>query len=102
MDEAFDYLDAPVKRLSAADAPMPYSSPLEQAAIPSKERIVEAVALYNAKLVMDSTGVGEPIFDDFRRAGLDVTGYHFTEESKRRVVENLNVEMEAERVTIAD
>jgi len=67
-----------------------------------KERIVNAVRRYGARLVMDSTGVGEPIHDDFRRAGLDVTGYHFTEESKRRLVENLIVEMEAGRVALAD
>jgi phage FluMu gp28-like protein len=67
-----------------------------------KELIARAVKDYRARLVMDSTGVGEPIFDDFRRDGLDVTGYHFTEGSKRRLVENLIVEMDARRVCIAD
>ncbi|HZH34559.1 MAG TPA: pyruvate dehydrogenase complex E1 component subunit beta, partial [Pyrinomonadaceae bacterium] len=33
MEQAFDYLDAPVKRLSAADAPMPYAKNLEALAI---------------------------------------------------------------------
>ena len=42
-DNAFDWLDAPVKRLGAPDAPMPYNDELERAVIPSQERIVEAV-----------------------------------------------------------
>ena len=41
-EQAFDWLDAPVQRVSGADVPMPYSKPLEQAAMPSEEKIVEA------------------------------------------------------------
>ena len=43
MEPAFDYLDAPVKRLSGADAPMPYARNLERLALPDVERIVKAV-----------------------------------------------------------
>ncbi|CAN5206946.1 N/A [soil metagenome] len=43
MDKAFDHLDAPVKRLSTAEAPMPYAKNLEAAALPSVEKIVQAV-----------------------------------------------------------
>lgn len=43
MERAFDYLDAPVKRLSSADAPMPYAKNLEQLALPDVARIVAAV-----------------------------------------------------------
>jgi len=42
-DEAFDELDAPIKRVGGADVPMPYAKELEQAAIPSVEQIIEAV-----------------------------------------------------------
>src|SRR2546426_1920223 len=42
-ERAFDYLDAPVKRVSGADVPMPYAKNLEQLAIPSFEQIVAAV-----------------------------------------------------------
>src|SRR5688500_20209670 len=42
-ERAFDYLDAPVKRLSGADAPMPYAKNLERLALPDVERIVKAV-----------------------------------------------------------
>jgi pyruvate dehydrogenase E1 component beta subunit len=40
-DECFDWLDAPVKRVGGAEVPMPYSRPLEAAAIPSADRIYE-------------------------------------------------------------
>jgi len=41
-EQAFDYLDAPVQRVTGADVPMPYSKRLEQAAIPHAEHIVSA------------------------------------------------------------
>lgn len=41
--EAFDYLDAPIKRLGGAEAPIPYNPDLERAAVPQADGI-EAVA----------------------------------------------------------
>jgi pyruvate dehydrogenase E1 component beta subunit len=41
--ECFDYLDAPVVRVTSADVPMPYSKVLEKAFLPQPERVVEAV-----------------------------------------------------------
>jgi pyruvate dehydrogenase E1 component beta subunit len=43
MEQAFDFLDAPVKRVSGADVPMPYAKNLEQLAIPGVAQIVAAV-----------------------------------------------------------
>jgi len=43
MEKAFDYLDAPVVRVAGEDVPIPMSPVLEEAAIPSKEKIIEAV-----------------------------------------------------------
>lgn len=43
MDRAFDYLDAPVKRVSGADVPMPYAKNLEELAIPGVDQLVAAV-----------------------------------------------------------
>jgi pyruvate dehydrogenase E1 component beta subunit len=40
--EAFDYLDAPVARVTGADVPMPYAINLEQAAIPQVDNIYTA------------------------------------------------------------
>ena len=41
-EQAFDHLDAPVARVTGADVPMPYSKPLEQAAFPHPEHVVQA------------------------------------------------------------
>jgi pyruvate dehydrogenase E1 component beta subunit len=40
--QAFDYLDAPIERVTGADVPMPYSKRMEQAAIPHAENVVSA------------------------------------------------------------
>jgi pyruvate dehydrogenase E1 component beta subunit len=42
-ERAFDYLDAPVKRVSGADVPMPYAKNLEQLAIPDVAQLIAAV-----------------------------------------------------------
>ena len=39
----FDYVDAPIIRVTGEDVPMPYSRPLEDAAIPDRHRVVAAV-----------------------------------------------------------
>lgn len=41
-DKAFDYLDAPVKRLTSIDAPAIYCPPLEKAQLPNVDRIFNA------------------------------------------------------------
>ena len=43
MENAFDYLDAPVARVAGEDVPIPMSPVLEEAAIPNKEKIIAAV-----------------------------------------------------------
>ena len=42
MEQAFDYLDAPVTRVSGKDVPMPYAANLEKLALPSVAEVVEA------------------------------------------------------------
>ena len=42
MEHAFDYLDAPVARVSGKDVPMPYAANLEKMALPSVAEVVEA------------------------------------------------------------
>jgi pyruvate dehydrogenase E1 component beta subunit len=42
MDHAFDYLDAPVKRVAGLDIPLPYAANLEKMALPQADNIVEA------------------------------------------------------------
>jgi len=43
VDEAFDYLDSPPQRITLPDAPLAFSPPLEDAAIPSAETIINVV-----------------------------------------------------------
>jgi pyruvate dehydrogenase E1 component beta subunit len=43
MADAFDWLDAPVARVSGKDVPMPYAANLEKLALPSIAEVVEAV-----------------------------------------------------------
>jgi len=42
MEDAFDYLDAPVTRVTGADVPMPYAANLEQLTLPQAKAVVEA------------------------------------------------------------
>ena len=42
MEEAFDWLDAPVKRVTGLDVPLPYAANLEKMALPQAANIVEA------------------------------------------------------------
>ena len=42
MEEAFDYLDAPVRRVTGEDVPMPYAANLEKLALPNAAKVVEA------------------------------------------------------------
>lgn len=43
MEHAFDYLDAPVRRVAGLDVPLPYAANLEQMALPRANNIVDAV-----------------------------------------------------------
>lgn len=43
MEEAFDYLDAPIQRVTGLDTPIPLSPPLEKYVLPDKRKIVKAV-----------------------------------------------------------
>jgi 2-oxoisovalerate dehydrogenase E1 component beta subunit len=41
-EKAFDYLDAPIKRVASLDVPTPYSPPLETFYLPNREKVVAA------------------------------------------------------------
>jgi len=42
MEQAFDYLDAPIERVTGKDVPMPYAANLEKLALPSVAEVIEA------------------------------------------------------------
>jgi pyruvate dehydrogenase E1 component beta subunit len=41
--EVFDYLDAPIERVTALDVPMPYALNLEDSVLPTEARVIDAV-----------------------------------------------------------
>jgi pyruvate dehydrogenase E1 component beta subunit len=43
MNKAFDYLDAPVLRITGEDVPMPYAKNLEHLVVPTVEKVITAV-----------------------------------------------------------
>lgn len=67
-----------------------------------KRRIAEAVKKYEARLIMDSTGIGDPIYEDLRNMGLNVEGYKLTNESKRQLIQALMMSFELEQIKIFD
>ncbi|MGD8552759.1 MAG: alpha-ketoacid dehydrogenase subunit beta [Anaerolineales bacterium] len=42
-EQAFDYIDAPIRRVAQKEVPLPYNQVLEQMALPQREDIIEAV-----------------------------------------------------------
>jgi len=64
-----------------------------------KRKIYEMSKLYNNALVsIDSTGVGEPIYEDLARSGIPIEPYHFTNASKKDLIEKLSVWIEQGRL----
>jgi pyruvate dehydrogenase E1 component beta subunit len=48
---AFDYLDAPIRRVAQAEVPLPYAKIMEQAALPKAQNLVEVI-----KSTLDTSG----------------------------------------------
>lgn len=55
---------------------------------------------FKPQIYIDSTGVGEPIYDDLRQRQLNVEPYHFTEQSRRDLLVNLALLIEQGKITI--
>jgi len=64
-----------------------------------RDRIAGFVKRWQGRLVMDATGVGDPIFDDLRRVLPQVEGFKITAQSKRELVQGLMVAVEQRRVS---
>ena len=57
---------------------------------------------HNALVVIDSTGVGDPIAEDLQHGGVSVKPYLFTNTSKQALVEKLKVSIEQRLITFPD
>jgi hypothetical protein len=66
-----------------------------------KKRIKSISDHYNQALViLDSTGLGDPIYDDLARAGVPIEGFKFTQQTKKDLVEKLSIYIEQKRIRI--
>lgn len=65
-----------------------------------KELILRTGRQYGAVSLLDSTGIGDPIFDDLRKAGMHIEGYKFDSASKKRLVESLMLSFEKEELKL--
>jgi phage FluMu gp28-like protein len=72
-----------------------------------KKWIADIIQRYNmgthgCRLLMDSTGLGDPFLDEFKRLGLPVEGYKFTQPSKHDLIENLSIQLENNKISYPD
>lgn len=64
-----------------------------------KARIAALAEKWNDALVwMDTTGLGDPIFDDLSRAGMRINSYKFSATSKRELLEKLMLLIEQQNI----
>ena len=68
-----------------------------------KARIEVSARKHNmARVVVDSTGVGDPIAEDLERQGLSIESFKFTRTSRRQLLDNLAVLLEQRKITLPD
>lgn len=68
-----------------------------------KKQILSIFNQYRRSLVfIDSTGIGDPIEEDLRKSGVTTRNYHFTNQSKYELVEQLMVGIEQGLIGIPD
>jgi len=67
-----------------------------------EKRIVNIANKYKATVLIDSTGVGDPIYDQLRRQNIRVNGYKFTTASKQDLIENLSIHIDNRELSYPD
>lgn len=66
-----------------------------------KAKIEAKARKYNdARTIVDSTGVGDPIAEDLDRAGLDIESFKFTQTSRQQLLDNLAILLEQDKIKI--
>lgn len=72
----------------------------------SWERAIGAVSkvlrLYPGEAYVDSTGVGDPVYERLRQAGLNVFSYQFSNASKERLIDSLAMQLEQGKLRLMD
>jgi hypothetical protein len=59
-------------------------------------------SLPRVPILIDSTGVGDPIFEDLQRDGLDITGYKFSSTTKQQLMEGLSSAIQQRKITFPE
>ena len=65
-----------------------------------RKRIVQLAQRYKASLLIDGSGVGDPVCDELYRENVRVEGYKFTNASKKELIENLSMMIENQQISI--
>lgn len=65
---------------------------------------IEAIYLryFKPLIYIDSTGVGDPIYEDLARQGLRIEGYKFTEQTRKDLLNNLAILIEQNKIRIPE
>ena len=64
-----------------------------------KERILGFTRRHRGRLILDASGVGDPIYDDLKRVHGDIEAFKFTSLSKTELVQRLIVAVEQRRIS---
>lgn len=59
-------------------------------------------SLPRVPILIDSTGVGDPIFEDLQRDGLEITGYKFSSTTKQQLMEGLSSAIQQRKITFPE
>jgi hypothetical protein len=65
-----------------------------------RKRIVQLAQRYNARLLIDSTGIGDPVCDELYRENVRIDRYKFTNSTKKDLVETLSIMIENGQLSI--
>lgn len=72
----------------------------------SWERQIAAIrrvaAAYGARVILDSTGLGDPVFEQLRKSGVPVQGYQLTNTSKEALIDHLAMRIEQGHARLMD
>jgi terminase large subunit-like protein len=63
-------------------------------------RICAATKRYHARILVDSTGAGEPVYEALRKAGCNAKPYPFTAKSKAALIDNLSLLLEQRKLIL--
>ena len=58
--------------------------------------------LPNKPILIDSTGVGDPILEDLQKAGINIQGFKFTSQSKQQLMEGLATAIQQTKIRFPD